>query len=303
VTPLRHAARGRVTTAAVAALAAGLATGALAGCTVGSGSGSATGSLWVLSCDNGSSYGTQAAPEAFDLSPTFFAGEPLEDLSMGPTHRNQLILRMQRLGLAIQYNDTLSFYVENSYEVARCLRGRTVGGVNDWKQIEPLFDQTPTDWCDWSGYSFTDGGAIDGGIDAGIPDAGTPLDGGMSVMAQYPKIHVTPDTDLRSSLALFSTCPMGGVTLEASGGWIQFMNFGAAEQSDLAPEMRTEMPTDFVINYGDRLRANFHLDLQDPLVINAVEHNMPALDPQLAGTLDGYFDFNLERGRAGQAFP
>jgi hypothetical protein len=93
----------------------------------------------------------------------------------------------------------------------------------------------------------------------------------------------------------------GGVTSDIS--WIEFQNFGSAEESDVAPEMRTGIPSDFVINYGGRLRANFHLVLQDAQVITAVETNQPAPAPLVGGTLDGYFDFDLERGRAAQAFP
>jgi hypothetical protein len=289
---------------------------AAAGCTVGGGSGSAKGSLWVTGCsDNLSSpnLGTPTAPAAYDLQPTFFAGEPIEDLATGATHKNRLILRMQRTGLAIQYNDTLYFDVENSYEVARCVRGRTINGQPDWKLSEPLYNQTRVDWCDWTGYAFTDGGAVDAAIDGGPPDAGggdagasdggASLDGGMSVMAQYPKIHVTPDTDLRSSLALLTSCPTANVSADASGGWIQFMDFGSAEQGDVPAEMRSAVDPDFVINFGGRLRANFHLDLQDAQVIYARENNLPAPDPLIGATLDGFFDFILERGRAAQVFP
>ncbi|HZL18919.1 MAG TPA: hypothetical protein VFG23_14360 [Polyangia bacterium] len=300
----------------------------VAGCTVGSGSGSAKGSLWVNGCgSNGSNYGTPpmqgnpAVPRAYDLQPTFFAGEPIEDLSTSSNLKNRLILRMQGTGLAIQYNDTLYFDVEDSYEVARCVRGRTIGGQPDWNVTEPLYDQTPTPWCDWSASAAGDGGTTDGGIEAGAPDAaataldgGAALDGGTSVMAAYPRIYITPDTDLRSSLALLSTCPTANIsadavdtpatkTAPAAVSWIEFLNFGQAEQSDLPPEMRTPIGSDFVINYGERLRANFHLVLQDGAVINAIENLRPAPAPLVGGTLDGYFDFSLERGRAAQAFP
>src|SRR5262245_36348382 len=107
-----------------AALAAAVAA---AGCTVGGGSGSAKGQLWILGCVKGEPYGTQAAPMDFDLAPSFFAGEPIEDISDGPPS-NRLIIRMQRSGNELQINDTLYFDVPNSYQVARCLRGRTVGG-------------------------------------------------------------------------------------------------------------------------------------------------------------------------------
>lgn len=298
--------------ASLAALGVAMGAISLVGCTVGSGSGSAKGSLWVTGCDGDTNFGgagvVAGVPQPYDLQPTFFAGEPIEDLATGSTHRNRLIIRMQGTGLATQYNDTLYFDIENSYEVARCVRGSTMGGTQDWKTIEPLYNQTPVVWCDWSGNAFTDGGAVDGGVNPGAPDAGASLDGGMSVMAQFPRIRITPDTDLRSSLALLSSCPMANVTADASGtgtdvSWIEFQNFGSAEESDLTPDMRDQVLSTFVINYGERLRANFHLVLQDGQVITAIETNQPAPAPLVGGTLDGYFDFDLERGRAAQAFP
>ena len=45
---------------------------------------------------------------------------------------NRLIIRMQRNGNAIEINDTLYFDIPDSLQVARCMRGRTVGGVPDY---------------------------------------------------------------------------------------------------------------------------------------------------------------------------
>jgi hypothetical protein len=298
---------------------------AAAGCTVGSGSGSAKGTLWVNGCNNSSNYGTPpgrmnmaAVPAAYDLQPTFFAGEPIDDLSMANPPKNRLVLRMQSSGLALQYNDTLYFDIEDSYEVARCVRGHTVGGQPDWKVGEPLYDTPPGGplplWCDWSATAAGDGGgAGDGGLNAGADaaapsDGGATADGGMSVMAAYPRIYITPDTDLRSSLALLSTCPTANVSADAintpsGASWIEFMNFGSAEQPDLPSDLRTPITAGFIINYGERLRANFHLVLQDTAVVSATENLMPIPTPLLGATLDGYFDFDLERGRAAQLFP
>ncbi len=107
------------------------------GCTVGSGSGSVTGDIYVLGCfPNGGNYGD--GPDAqrfFDLQPTFFAGEPTEEIGgvVVPQAANLLTIRVQRNGNRIEINDTLYFDVLNSYEVARCVRGRTKnGGEPDW---------------------------------------------------------------------------------------------------------------------------------------------------------------------------
>ena len=230
--------------------------------------------------------------------------------------KTNIVLRAIAMHQLLWPNDVCVFFdIENSFEVARCVRGKTKGGQPQWNQTEVLYNQTSVDWCDWSANAFSDGGAVDGGINPGPPDAGASLDGGMSVMALYPRIHITPDTDLRSSLALLTTCPQADVSAEANDGpldvsgrpadvsWIEFMDFGAAEQSDLTPELRSEVPGDFVINFGGRLRANFHLILQDSRVITAGETEQPKPAPLIGGTLDGYFDFELARGRAAQAFP
>jgi hypothetical protein len=296
----------------------GGALAAVGGCTVGQGSGSASGSLWVIGCNGSANYGVTnldgygpPAPLPYNLNPTFFAGIPIEDLEMGQQQMNQISIRMQSTGLQLIYTDTLYFDVNNSFEVARCLRGRTVNGQPDYNVTENLplslgqgGGAVPTTlWCDWSGTAFTDGGPPDAGV-AGPPDAGASLDGGMSVMAQYPRIHLTPYTDVISSLGLLQTCPTAFVAGDAVDGWIQFQNFGAAEEPDLPPEQRTGVPPGFVINYGDRMSAHFHIVLGDSQVVTAIQNNTAVpTNPLIGGTLDGYFDFELARGRAAQPFP
>jgi hypothetical protein len=270
--------------------------GLLAGCAVGSGSGSAEGELFQYGCihDNGPDAGADT-PRAYNLAPVFFAGEPIEDLSVTGMHSNEMRIRMQNNGLSIQYADTLYFDVVNSYEVARCLRGRIDDhGQPDWNVTEPLPDGSQTGWCDWSGTQFADGSA----------DGGGSMDGGMSVMASAPRIHLTPYTDVRSSFATLSTCGITNVTAVAFDGWITFQYFGAAEQPELSPDKREAVDRNFVIQYGDRMRATFHVVLGDQIVITSKQMNLPPpRPPEIGGTLDGYFDFNLERGRSAQPFP
>ena len=88
---------------------------AAAGCTVGSGSGTAVGPLWIVGCKEGENFGSPppGAPADFDLNPTFFAGEPIEDIADGP-HINRLIIRMQRNGNGVEVNDTLYFDIPDS---------------------------------------------------------------------------------------------------------------------------------------------------------------------------------------------
>jgi len=296
--------------------------GALAvcvGCSVGSGSGSANGSLFVVACNNGANFGTpdptgsgyMIAPVPYSLGPTFFAGAPSEDLIQGPGAMNVLQMRMASSGLLERYTDFLEFDVTYSYEVARCIRGRTVNGQPDYLVNAPLpltlataINSTPTTlWCDWTGMAFSDGGAPDAAM-PGAPDAGASLDGGMSMLAEAPRIHLTPYTDVVASLGLYKTCPDGSVAGAGVDGWIQFQSFGGAEQADRPPDQRDAIPYNFVINYGDRLRASFHVVIGDPRYVTAVKTGgTPPTASVIGGTLDGYFDFDLARGRAGQPFP
>ncbi len=292
---------------------------ACGGCAVGSGSGSATGPLFVVGCNKGANFGPSidggsgymVAPRTYDLKPTFFAGEPIDDLQKGSGAMNVVQMRMASSGLLERYTDFLEFSVSSSYEVARCVRGRTVNGQPDYLVNAPLplrlataaNPQPTTLWCDWTAMAFSDGGAPDAAI-PGAPDAGVSLDGGMSTMAAAPRIHLTPYTDIIASLGLYLTCPDGDVAGAGVDGWIQFQSFGNAEQADYPPDQRTAIPSDFVINVGDRLRASFQVVIGDPRYVTAVETgSAPPTAPIIGGTLDGYFDFDFARGPGAQTFP
>ena len=291
---------------------------AFGGCSVGSGSGRAVGSLFVVSCNNQENFeatpdggSDTIAPRPYSLNPTFFTGSPDEDLIQGPGAMNQLAIHMASSGLLEMYTDFLEFDITFSYEVARCVRGRTINGQPDYLVNAPLpltlataaNPQPTTLWCDWTGMAFSDGGAPDAAM-PGAPDASTSLDGGTSTMAAAPRIHLTPYTDIIGSIGLFQTCPNGNQAGTVMDGWIQFQSFGSAEESNLSPEERTPVPADFVINFGDRLRATFHVVIGDTRYVTAVlGGTTPPTAPNIGGTLDGYFDFDLARGRAAQPFP
>jgi hypothetical protein len=303
--------------AAGAAVTLGCAAASLvAGCTVGNGTGAVRGPIFLLGCsDNGADYGTPASPRDFDLSPTFFAGEPIEDVGLVGKPNNRLLIRIQRNGNRIEVNDTLYVDVQSTFEVARCLRGRTVGGVPDY---DPR-------WCDWTGgvqgdagfrvdppqggadggdaAAVTDAGDAGGGGDAG--DAGDAGSGGVIQTASRPRIYIATELVVRSSLSLLFTCHNANVIGLAVSGWIDFLDFGTAAQPDLPPELRDEVKQDvFTVNFGDRLRANLHIELGDQRVTTAIRRRdllIPA--PLIGGTIDGSFDFDLERGRAAQPFP
>jgi hypothetical protein len=321
------------------------ALGAL-GCTVGSGAGSAVGPLYALGCDQSTTpadLGTFATPRCFDLSPTFFAGNPIEDVApltgVTPTMpTNRLIIRMQRDGNGADSTDSFVVDVQNTFEVARCLRGRFLpDGRPDWdtREVTSLSGGvTGVPWCDW-GAAAPDGGVVDAerGVFDGsveirqdnIPPAQdvsqatatfTPAEtnGGQTFLASpdtvvcearavtrptpgsRPLIHFGPLEYVRASLVPLATCPSVRLVGVAVEGSIDFIQFGEATQV-------TVLSRDFIVNFGQRLQANFHALLQDQRVTTAIQTRMLVPTPQMGGAIDGYFDFDLDRGRAAQPFP
>lgn len=300
------------------------------GCTVGSGAGCAVGSLFVTACNESSARAT-AAP--YSLTPSFFAGEPIEDVCPPPgscpgPHMNRLTIRLQHTGNRIEVNDTLYVDVENSLQVAECMRGELKNGVPQWDtRLVTAPDGTPIPnlpWCDWRAVAgpdpvgaatcganagATDAGGADaapasdgGGVDAaptldggaaGAPDAG----GAVVMTATHPRINLSTLDYVRASLVpLYSCDEARSVGIALPGSWIEFQNFGSAMQT-------AELPGDFKVNFGERLRATFHLVLGDEAVEYAIQNHDFVPTARIGGALDGYFDFDLQRGRAAQPFP
>jgi hypothetical protein len=293
---------------AAAALAAGLCAG---GCTVGDGSGSAVGMLMDVGCNDGN---TLAMPMAYSLNPSFFAGVPIEDVCPPPgqcsgPRMNRLIIRMQRTGTSIQINDVLTFDVLNSLKVAQCVRGRTVGGQPTWDTREiTAADGSPipgVPWCDWN-WTGAGVGGPDGGADAGVAPGAA--DGGagapVPMTQQFARINLTPQDFVTSSLAPLFTCVEArSVAVALPGSWILFKSFGTALQTDLPPDQRGTLNDDFKVDFGQRLSADFHLVLGDQAVEFAIKTHTSIPDQRISGSLDGSFDFDLDRGRAAQPFP
>jgi len=263
-----------------------LVTAPAAGCVVGDGTGSATGMLWMLGCLEAGDYGSMAAPQPYDLQPKYFVGEPIEDLSSPPA--NRLIIRMQHNGNAQEITDTLYFDIPNSREVAQCLRGQTVNGVPQWDSTTTgsVFPGVMGPWCE--------------------PPVAPPDGTG------FPRIHLVPGGPVKASFTPLGTCvstqhPPAIVSITGVGqdGWIDFQDFGGAFENSTAPDARTPVESDFKVNFGDRLRANFNITMMgDDRVLTAIIQgdNVPPM-AVIGGTLQGNFDFNLQRGQGAQTFP
>ena len=271
-------------------LLAGLAGGGvLGGCTVGQGSGAADGLLFVDACNGGTPFGGSEGLHPFHLDPTFFAGEPFDNIG-GADPANRLVIRMQREGTRIEVNDVLYFDIRDVQQVARCVRGVDADGNPNQAAALP--------WCDWSRTSCCDPG-----------DAAC-------LAYPGPCIMVSPDYPVTVSIQLLFSCgsispttPTNSVGVAESGSvvgqtmwsWIEFSNFGAIEPdtANLGGIGKT-----FKVDFGQPLRATFHVEMEDERVVTAVK-DMDVLLPDavIGGVLDGNFDFQLERGRAAQPFP
>lgn len=275
------------------------------GCNVGKGVGAASGVIFELGCDRNGDYcasatecGTEQNPVPYDLQPSFFAGEPIDDLressSGSGIMNNRITIRLQRSGKQIELNDVLTFDVSSSYEVARCVRGRvdSATGAPDWDTTN----------C----YRATDNGP--------------------------GRMRIQFDSQVHASLALMSTCTASLVgeavsqpvpvwpqtyetatTTTVSNGawdsWVEFQEFGSASQNDLVPSARDAVGGKFRIGLGDRIYASsFFLTLVDSKVVNAAVNDLQAPQSQIGGTLGGdpttgRFDFDLQRGQGAQFFP
>lgn len=270
-------------------ISAALAAVSAAGCSVGSGSGTADGALWMLGCLEGANSGTPDSPQEFHLFPTFFAGEPIEDIAEPPM--NRLIIRMQRNGNAVEINDTLYFDIRDSAEVARCIQGATKNGQPLWDTstglVTPVMpDATHPSWCE------------------------QPADPTMPAI-----IHLVPFGPVAVSFAPLATCHSSmhppaivNITGVADAGTITFHNFGDAVEPNPAtppPDMRTAIGVDFKVNYGQRLYATFDINpMGDERVAAAIRDKiLPPPEAVIGGNLSGYFDFDFERGRSAQTFP
>ena len=121
--------------------------------------------------------------------------------------------------------------------------------------------------------------------------------------AARARINLSTQDWVQASLAPLFTCVEArSVGVALPGSWIDFNNFGSAEQGG-SPSSRTGVPFDFKVDFGQHLQASFHLILGDETVEHAIMTNAFVPPQRISGTLDGDFDFDLERGRAAQPFP
>ena len=249
----------------------------------------------VTWCAPSGECGTESRLAPYDLRPSYFAGEPIDDLreySPGSgIMNNRLIIRLQHSGKQIELNDVLTFDIASSYEVARCVRGRVDPdtGVPDWDSVNCFR------------ASDTGPGRVRVQYDADV-HAGLTL-------------HATCTANLVASAISapvplsYATAAPPVVTSGAWDSWVEFQEFGRAAQVDRPPTERDPISSKFRIDYGERVYATtFFLTLIDDSLVSAAINNRPKPEPLVGGTLGGdpttgRFDFDVQRGQGAQFFP
>lgn len=107
-------------------------------------------------------------------------------------------------------------------------------------------------------------------------------------------ITVGPATNVRADLRLNHTCTQDFTGLELDGT-ITFSRFGATASG--------AAPADFAIYPGDPLTASFQFDVVDRRALTLGGVGGVAVTPQVAGHLDGSFDFHVKTGPGAQEHP
>jgi hypothetical protein len=306
----------------IASLGALLGVAGLGGCSVGKGVGAAKGDIFELGCSKNGDYcyapgvcgtadpdggtadpdgGTASSgggPVPYDLKPTFFAGEPIDDLRQvnpgSAIMNNRLIIRLQRSGKQIELNDVLTFDITSSYEVARCVRGRIDKdtGAKDWDETncyrDPTNDKAP--------------GRVRVNFDS-------PVHASLALMATCTANLVADAVSFVPVPLNYNATPNPVVTDGSWASWVEFQEFGTAAQVDKDPISRSKVENTFHIEISQRIYATtFVLTLQDDAVVTAAIKNLPKQAPNIGGTLGGdattgRFDFDVERGQGAQFFP
>jgi hypothetical protein len=277
----------------------------LGACSVGKGSGAASGSIYAYACSEGADYcgggvcpGTAETPAPYDLRPSFFAAEPIDDLrthssaSQFEIMNNRLIIRLQSSGKQIEQNDVLTFDVATSYEVARCVRGRVdpATGKNDWSETDCY-------------RASADGpGRVRLQHDSAVRAF-------LAMGATCKKANLVADAVSAPVPPSYTTGPKPVVTDGSWSSWVEFQEFGAAAQRDRPPTERDPIEGKFRVDFGGHINASsFLVTLVDDSVVQSAISSLPRPPSLIGGTLGGdptpgRFDFDVQRGQGAQFFP
>ncbi|MEO8215399.1 MAG: hypothetical protein ABI560_19520, partial [Myxococcales bacterium] len=235
-------------------------------CTAENGKGVLTGSLHVPACSfdqkgNPVPLDAREWPDPFTKHWNFFVGEPFDSITPR-IPASQINIRMQGSSARWEFADAITFWVQDSYEVARCVRHHTnTDGSGDW---DPRY-------CDGDSASLGPGG-----------------EGRILIGTEIEKVS--------SHFLLPNSCAAGAIYADAlgdcSGGecpltlcpghgsWIRFSHFGSIDRNE-AP------PRDFKVNNDEIIEASaFHVEICDSSTVEAQQEKvLPVPFPAVTGVL------------------
>ena len=258
--------------AGVAVFAAFSSIGWLGGCTVGDGDGRGRGARSTCKdCNQNGPWGAPGLPDAYDLRPTFFAGEPIEDIKKDGG-RNRIVIRAAELGQ------------EHRGQRRPAVRHRQQlpGGPLRARQVRQPEISTPS--------------------------AHRPAGQAWPRMRIGPNLPIRVSLALRetcpyATLSAPHATARGRPSTASSPlppeqwrSWIELSEFGSARSRDPARHFR--------VDFNERLHRPELPRRPDRRPRGRGE--AAARAPARAGAhrhLDGNFDFELERGQGAQTFP
>jgi hypothetical protein len=277
-----------------------------AGCIRQEGTGTTFGTLVIPYCDETARYRSpdgDRPPDDYNLNPTFIAGEPFEDVRE-PARTNRLVLRLQRSGKRLEYNDVLTFDFVQSYEIARCLAG--LSRIDKGAAV-PDYDSAA---C----VPTADGTVVRVGVDTALRvhfmprstcsgDArGRPMLVATAVSAWPEQWPEKPGVTTRPNVP--AKPPEVPPTWES---WVHLVTFGDASGwrgKPCADEPCREGRKSFKVEFGQRvLVPSFELAMMDDRYIKRLEDREMVSEPEIRARLVGQFDLDLQRGQGAQTFP
>jgi hypothetical protein len=113
----------------------------LGGCNVGAGTGSFAGSLYLRGCTKDGDLGSASAPALFDLKPTFFVAEPIDDFQKAHP-MNRLSIRIQSAGNRVEEADVLYINMASVLPVAQTLGSAVPVGIGADVRAALVLNQT-----------------------------------------------------------------------------------------------------------------------------------------------------------------
>jgi len=233
------------------------------GCAIGDGEGEVKGTIHISGCmGEGDDLTSQ---EAFDLRPSFFAGEPIDDPS-GSGETNQLRIRVQSSGANPENADSLVIELNDVGAVATRL--------GEWLDVYAGGDASPAEGVQQVGR-----------VRASLNLMRTcarrfPGVGQWTLVAHTDKDYA--HSGVHSKIRFTRLGKFGCVGEEGS--------VSECNRSDGGP---------YAVGFGGVIRAEFDFHLVDP----RPEYLGPEYPSLGAGHIVGYFEFTMRRGRVAQMFP